>query len=229
MAFCLPGTLQVVAEELRQCGAGYYTDLAPIQEGGFGQAYSAVNTWRRPPAQVALKKVWFNDPQLRPQDSSYLAQCILRELLILEHFSDPNPERRPENIVGLTDVLISAEQGSNILFIEMELMPTDLNAVFESREDLMEDSHIVPIIYQLLFGLMYIHQAGVIHRDVKPANLLLNEKWELKIADFGLSRASEAYHPSDGGVDQTMTGCVGTLTYRAPELLSIEDRARRFA
>ena len=64
-------------------------------------------------------------------------------------------------------------------------------------------------MYQLLRGLKYIHSANVLHRDLKPGNILLNANSELKICDFGLARvASDA-----------MTQYVGTKWYRAPELL----------
>ena len=66
-------------------------------------------------------------------------------------------------------------------------------------------------LYQLLRGLKYIHSANVLHRDLKPGNLLVNEDCDLKIADFGLARTfSEA---------DLMTEYVVTRWYRSPELL----------
>jgi serine/threonine protein kinase len=69
------------------------------------------------------------------------------------------------------------------------------------------------LLYQLLRGLKYLHSAGVIHRDLKPGNLLLNANCDLKISDFGLARTVEP----DGGAQ--LTQYVVTRWYRAPELL----------
>lgn len=65
------------------------------------------------------------------------------------------------------------------------------------------------LVYQMLKGLKYIHSAGVVHRDLKPGNLAVNEDCELKILDFGLARPADA----------EMTGYVVTRWYRAPEVI----------
>ena len=64
--------------------------------------------------------------------------------------------------------------------------------------------------------MKYIHSAGVVHRDLKPGNLLVNADCELKICDFGLSRGFDAA-PDDGGTH--MTEYVATRWYRAPEIM----------
>ena len=66
--------------------------------------------------------------------------------------------------------------------------------------------------YQLISGLQYLHSIGVAHRDLKPENLLLDDKSDLKIADFGLSNT---YNPGE----QLETNC-GTPSYTAPEILA---------
>lgn len=66
-------------------------------------------------------------------------------------------------------------------------------------------------LYQILRGLKYIHSAKVLHRDMKPSNLILNTNCDLKICDFGLARVTSENH--------FMTEYVVTRWYRAPELL----------
>lgn len=73
------------------------------------------------------------------------------------------------------------------VYIVTELMETDLHRVIYSDQKLTED-HIQYIIYQLLRGLLYMHSANILHRDLKPGNILLDKRCNLKICDLGLSR-----------------------------------------
>jgi len=66
-------------------------------------------------------------------------------------------------------------------------MECDLAAIIRSGQPLT-DAHFQSFIYQILCGLKYIHSANVLHRDLKPGNLLVNADCELKICDFGLAR-----------------------------------------
>ena len=87
-------------------------------------------------------------------------------------------------------------------------MECDLAAIIRSGQPLT-DAHFQSFIYQILCGLKYIHSANVLHRDLKPGNLLVNADCELKICDFGLARIQ----------DPQMTGYVSTRYYRAPEIM----------
>ncbi len=71
-------------------------------------------------------------------------------------------------------------------------------------------------IYQILCGLKYIHSANVLHRDLKPGNLLVNADCELKICDFGLARGFSVDPEENAGY---MTEYVATRWYRAPEIM----------
>jgi len=99
------------------------------------------------------------------------------------------------------------------IYVYNELMETDLASIIKSPQPL-SDEHIQFFLYQILRGLKYIHSAGIIHRDLKPRNLLVNSNCDLKICDFGLSRAIH-YQQKTGD----MTDYVATRWYRAPELL----------
>lgn len=85
----------------------------------------------------------------------------------------------------------------------------------------LTDAHFQSFLYQTLCGLKYIHSANVLHRDLKPGNLLVNADCELKICDFGLARG---YTPGGGtsksaGNQGFMTEYVATRWYRAPEIM----------
>ena len=97
----------------------------------------------------------------------------------------------------------------------IELMECDLAAIIRSGQPLT-DAHFQSFIYQILCGLKYIHSANVLHRDLKPGNLLVNADCELKICDFGLARGFSVDPEENAGY---MTEYVATRWYRAPEIM----------
>jgi len=135
------------------------------------------------------------------------AQRTFREIIFLQELSGH------ENIITLIDVL-KADNDKDIYLI-FEYMETDLHAVI--RANILEDIHKRFIIYQLLKAIKYMHSGQVIHRDMKPSNLLLNSECLVKVADFGLARSINA--PKDEGRQQILTDYVATRWYRAPEIL----------
>lgn len=142
-------------------------------------------------------------------EETILAKRILREIKLLGHFHD-------DNIVGLRNVLTPKTPDFDSFFIVMDIMETDLKQVLRSGQKLT-DAHIQFFIYQALRSLRVIHSAGVIHRDITPANILVNTNCDLKLCDFGLAKEE-----SDDGED--MTDYVTMRWYRAPELV-MEHRA----
>ena len=94
-------------------------------------------------------------------------------------------------------------------------MECDLAAIIRSGQPLT-DAHFQSFIYQILCGLKYIHSANVLHRDLKPGNLLVNADCELKICDFGLARGFSMDPDENAGF---MTEYVATRWYRAPEIM----------
>ena len=94
-------------------------------------------------------------------------------------------------------------------------MECDLAAIIRSGQPLT-DAHFQSFIYQILCGLKYIHSANVLHRDLKPGNLLVNADCELKICDFGLARGFSIDPDENAGF---MTEYVATRWYRAPEIM----------
>lgn len=133
----------------------------------------------------------------------------IRELRFLRVFRHPN-------VVGLHDVLVPRNaQTFDDVFLVTELMETDLDKLIKSKT-VLHERHTCWIMYQLLRGLAYIHGANVSHRDVKPANIVLDSQCNLKLCDFGLSRAD---FPRASETPIFWTDYVATRWYRAPELI----------
>lgn len=151
---------------------------------------------------VAIKMV------TRVFEKIQLAKRALREITLLRHFANH------ENITGLIDV-DAITQDFNEIYIFMEPMEADLHQIIKSGQVLTSE-HVQYFLYQILRGMKYIHSAGVIHRDLKPGNLLVNADCELKICDFGLSRGFDAV-PDENAT--RLTEYVATRWYRAPEIM----------
>ncbi|KAH6581894.1 hypothetical protein BASA50_009641 [Batrachochytrium salamandrivorans] len=167
-----------------------YTELEAIGMGSFGLVCSALDTVSN--ERRAIKKV------TRPFQAPVLAKRAFRELMLLKHLHH-------DNIIGLTDVILSPSKED--LYFITELLGTDLHRLLASKK--LEPRYVQYFAYQILRGLAFVHSAGVIHRDLKPGNILINENCDLKICDFGLARITESL----------MTGYVSTRYYRAPEIM----------
>ena len=94
-----------------------------------------------------------------------------------------------------------------------QYMDHDLTGVLSQTQFTFDDSQLKSLCQQMLAGLSYLHHKGVIHRDIKGSNILVNSRGELKLADFGLARFYQKRRQSD------YTNRVITLWYRPPELL----------
>jgi serine/threonine protein kinase len=119
-------------------------------------------------------------------------------------------ELKHENIVSLHDVIHT----ENKLMLVFEYMDKDLKKYMDSRGGGGQLDYITikSFMHQLLQGIAFCHENRVLHRDLKPQNLLINNKGQLKLADFGLARAF-------GIPVNTFSNEVVTLWYRAPDVL----------
>jgi serine/threonine protein kinase len=119
-------------------------------------------------------------------------------------------ELKHENIVGLHDVIHT----ENKLMLVFEYMDGDLKRYMDTQGErgALKPATIKSFMYQLLKGIDFCHQNRVLHRDLKPQNLLINSKGLLKLGDFGLARAF-------GIPVNTFSNEVVTLWYRAPDVL----------
>lgn len=119
-------------------------------------------------------------------------------------------ELKHANIVTLYDV-IHTENKLNLVF---EFMDKDLKKFMDTNgvKGALEPKQVKSFMYQLLKGILFCHDNRVLHRDLKPQNLLINNRGHLKLGDFGLARAF-------GIPVNTFSNEVVTLWYRAPDVL----------
>uniref|UniRef100_A0A671T5W1 cyclin-dependent kinase n=1 Tax=Sinocyclocheilus anshuiensis TaxID=1608454 RepID=A0A671T5W1_9TELE len=112
------------------------------------------------------------------------------------------------NIVTLHDI-VHTDTSLTLVF---EYLDKDLKQYMDDCGNIMSMHNVKIFLFQILRGLAYCHKRKVLHRDLKPQNLLINERGELKLADFGLARAKSV--PT-----KTYSNEVVTLWYRPPDVL----------
>jgi len=115
------------------------------------------------------------------------------------------------------DVSADTLEEFNEIYLVMELMDTTLRNVTKSGN--YTPLHIIFFMHQVLCGLKYLHAANIIHRDMKPSNLLVSTDSSIKIIDFGLSRGISSNPLVDVANEAFTPQNVTTLWYRAPEVL----------
>ncbi|XP_044015147.1 cyclin-dependent kinase 12 isoform X2 [Aphidius gifuensis] len=184
--------------------------IAQIGQGTYGQVYKAQD--KRENVLVALKKV-----RLENEKEGFPITAV-RELKILRQLEHKNVVTLREIVTDKQDAKdFRKDKGS--FYLVFEYMDHDLMGLLESGMVTFTESHHKSIMKQLLDGLNYCHAKNFLHRDIKCSNILINNKGEVKLADFGLARFYNAEDRS-----RPYTNKVITLWYRPPELLLGEER-----
>src|SRR5690349_18925730 len=172
---------------------GKYRIIEPLGSGGFGTVYLAEDTW-------IDKRVAIKVPHRQGLDFGEL----LREPRLLASLNHPN-------IV----TVITAEKQDNVFFIVMEYVPGDTLETIIANRGALDLPLALDYTCQIANAVEHAHKQGVIHRDLRPANVFVTEKGLLKVGDFGTSRFLEiAAHG---------TTVIGSPPYMAPE--QFEGRA----
>lgn len=178
-----------------------FEKIDQIGEGTYGQVYQARNKING--EIVALKKVRMDN------EKEGFPITAIREIKILKELDH-------ENIVKLKEIVTSKatdyNRGKGSIYMVFEYMDHDLTGLMDSGLKWFSQAQIKCYMKQLLEGLHYCHKNNVLHRDIKGSNLLINNKGQLKLADFGLARPFNEQASN-------YTNRVITLWYRPPELL----------
>ncbi|KAI9874379.1 MAG: hypothetical protein M1830_009805 [Pleopsidium flavum] len=119
-------------------------------------------------------------------------------------------ESRHQNIVNLREVVMGDDMDD--IFLVMDFLEHDLKTLQEDMQEPFLPSEIKTLLLQLVSATDYLHSNWILHRDLKTSNLLMNNRGQMKVADFGMARYF-------GDPPPKMTQLVVTLWYRAPELL----------
>ncbi|MCO5560601.1 hypothetical protein L7F22_014217 [Adiantum nelumboides] len=172
-------------EKIDKIGQGTYSNVYKARDIESGQV-------------VALKKVRFE--KMEPESVRFMA----REIIILRRLDHPN-------VVKLEGLVTSRMSCS--LYLVFEFLDHDLAGISATPNISFTESQVKCYLLQILKGLDHCHKRGVLHRDIKGSNLLLDCEGNLKIADFGLATFFRADRK------QQLTTRVVTLWYRPPELL----------
>lgn len=164
-----------------------------LGQGTYGVVYKARD--KKENDLVAMKRI-----KLEVEEEG-IPSTTLREISVLRQLRHPN-------IVLLRDVV----QSDGRLYLVFELVDKDLKKLFDATDGMLTTQQIKSFTLQMLAGLHFCHVRGIMHRDMKPQNILISRDGVLKIADFGLARA---FVPPI----RPFTHEVVTLWYRAPEVL----------
>jgi serine/threonine-protein kinase len=165
---------------------GKYQILSNLGSGGFGTVFLARDTW-------IDKKVAIKVPHRQtggPED-------LLQEPRLLAALDHPN-------IVGI----VTAERIDSAFFIVMEYVKGETLEAVLDREKSLDISRAMHYGVQILRAVDHAHEASILHRDLRPANVLVSESGLVKVADFGTSRLLEKSHA---------TTIIGSPPYMAPE------------
>ncbi|KAB8245462.1 kinase-like domain-containing protein [Aspergillus flavus] len=169
--------------------------LNHIEEGSYGWVSRAKDITTG--EIVALKKLKMdNSPDGFPVTGLREIQTLL--------------EARHPNIVLLREIVIGTKMDD--VFLVMDFLEHDLKTLLDDMREPFLPSEIKTLLSQVLSGLDFLHSQWIMHRDLKTSNLLMNNRGEIKIADFGMAR----YY---GDPPPKLTQLVVTLWYRSPELL----------
>lgn len=184
-------------EDLKKSDSVYYRkpgNESVVGSGTYGKVFKAVHVYTK--NLVALKKI-----RMEGERDGFPVTAV-REIKLLQSL-------KHQNVVRLHEVMVE----KNDCFMVFEYLSHDLTGLLNHPTFKLEPAHKKHLAKQLFEGLDYLHRRGVLHRDIKAANILVSNTGQLKLADFGLARFYAKRRQLD------YTNRVITIWYRSPELL----------
>ncbi|EJW04030.1 CMGC/CDK/CDC2 protein kinase [Edhazardia aedis USNM 41457] len=173
-----------------------YEKIAKLGEGTYGIVYKV--RCKKTGNIFALKKIRLDDEQ------EGIPSTTIREISLLKTL-------KHSTIINLMKVSYSQDK----LFLIFDFIETDLRKLLDDlnyQQKTLPENIVKKISQQILTAVNFCHSKGVLHRDIKPQNILIDKDFNIKLADFGLGRCISI--PL-----RTYTKEIVTLWYRAPELL----------
>ena len=183
--------------------AGRYTILEEIGRGGMGIVWLAED--RTIGRRVAIKELHL-PAGVPTEERQVLEQRVLREARAAGRLNDPS-------VVTVFDVL----QEAGATFIVMELIQAPTLSDIVARQGALPHDAVARIAEQLLSALEAAHAAGVVHRDVKPSNVMVLPSGRVKLTDFGIAQSTDDPRLTTSGI------LIGSPTYLAPEVIRGEQ------
>lgn len=191
---------------------GEYELMQKLGEGTFGEVHKARDI--RTSRIYALKKI------LMHNEKDGFPITALREIKLLKMLSH-------QNVLRLEEMAVERPRTEGrkraILYMVTPYMDHDLSGLLDNPDVHFVEPQIKCYMLQLFKGLRYLHDNHILHRDMKAANLLINNRGRLQIADFGLARHYDEPVPQrgkgNGTAQRDYTSLVVTRWYRPPELL----------
>ena len=180
-----------------------YILKSQLGKGSFGECYSCVS--KEDNKEYAIKIM----SKEKLKEKNILFHLARSEITIQQTLNSPK-------IVKLKEYI----EDSKYIYIIQEFCKNNSLSKLLSKRKYLTEIEVQNYIFQLIQGLHYLHSRKIIHRDIKPNNLLLDEKLELKIADFGLSKKL-----SEG---QKLKEQLGTQVYMAPEMWELSEGGYSF-
>ncbi|KAI9300538.1 hypothetical protein BJ944DRAFT_291624 [Cunninghamella echinulata] len=183
-----------------------------IGAGTFGQVYLAINLDTS--SIMAVKEIRFPDSSAL----SALHKAIKEEMKVMEMLHH-------RNIVQYYGMEVHREKVN----IFMEYCENgSLGSLLEAGGRIEAEYYIVDYAYQILCGLAYLHDNNIVHRDIKPDNILIDHQGQLKLSDFGASKIIAHGHKTLGKATLNVANSLtGTPMYMAPEIITGGDTGRK--
>ena len=182
---------------------GKYPIVREIGSGATSRVYLARDTFAD--REVAIK-VFLFDENVNPQTERMMHKAFLAEAALAGKLSHPH-------IVEILDAVAEPEHS----YLVMEFVPGTTLEAHADVTNLLPLNKVVEIIFKCIRALEYAFQHGVIHRDIKPGNILLSKSGDTKVSDFGASFQQRRDQ------DTTQLTGVGSPAYMSPEQIRTED------